>query len=111
MVRKQVYLAVEQDRKLKRLASTRGCSEAEVIRAALDTVPDPDRDDVTSQLAAAGLLELPPLDPTIVSLAGTELRALEREFDAWFEQQVPEADATTPDPVISDREESEARLD
>ena len=36
MVRKQVYLAPEQEAKLKRLARATGRSEAEIIREALD---------------------------------------------------------------------------
>ena len=55
MIRKQVYLAREQDRKLKVLAARRGCTEAEIIREALDRLPDPDRS-VDEQLAATGLL-------------------------------------------------------
>jgi predicted DNA-binding protein len=35
MVRKQLHLAREQDRKLKALAARRGCTEAQVIRDAL----------------------------------------------------------------------------
>ncbi len=55
MIRKQVYLGREQDRKLKALAARRGCTEAAIIREALDRLPDPDRS-VEAQLAAAGLL-------------------------------------------------------
>jgi hypothetical protein len=36
MVRKQVYIATEQERRLKELAQRRGLSEAELIREALD---------------------------------------------------------------------------
>lgn len=38
MVRKQVYITPEQDELLKRVAEERGVTEAEVIRAALDTL-------------------------------------------------------------------------
>jgi hypothetical protein len=55
MVRKQVYLRREHDRKLKALASVRGCTEAEVIREAIDRLPDPEGDFV-ARLEAAGLL-------------------------------------------------------
>ena len=40
MVRKQVYITVEQDEKLKRLAEARGQTEAEVMRHALDGVSE-----------------------------------------------------------------------
>ncbi len=40
MVRKQVYLAPEQEAKLKRLARATGRSEAEIIREALDALPE-----------------------------------------------------------------------
>ena len=40
MVRKQVYITVEQDEKLKRLAQARGQTEAEVVRDALDRLND-----------------------------------------------------------------------
>ena len=38
MVRKQVYITQEQDEKLKRLAESRGVTEAEVIRGAIDNL-------------------------------------------------------------------------
>lgn len=41
MVRKQLYLARDQDRKLKALATRRGCTEAQVIREALDQLLTP----------------------------------------------------------------------
>ena len=36
MVRKQIYIAPHHDRALKRLAESRGVSEAEIIRQAID---------------------------------------------------------------------------
>src|SRR5688572_22136091 len=56
MVRKQVYLERDQDRKLKALAARRKCTEAEIIREALDRLPDPESDDIVARLEAAGLL-------------------------------------------------------
>ena len=38
MVRKQLYLPKRQEAQLKRMAKTRGVSQAEIIRAALDGV-------------------------------------------------------------------------
>ena len=40
MIRKQVYIERKQDAKLKRLASARGCTEAEVVRDAIEALPD-----------------------------------------------------------------------
>jgi hypothetical protein len=81
MVRKQVYLAREQDRKLKALAARRGCTEAEIIREALDRLPDPDRS-TEAQLAAAGLLAPKVDDPA--APRGAAARALEAEVEAWL---------------------------
>ncbi len=82
MVRKQFYLRQAQDRKLKALAEVRGCTEAELIRDAVDRLPDPGGS-VREQLRAAGLLAALPPDEDAV--AGDELRQLEAELDAWFE--------------------------
>lgn len=53
MVRKHVYLEPEQDSKLKRLAALHGCTEAQVMRQAIQRLPDPEGD-ALSRLAAAG---------------------------------------------------------
>jgi hypothetical protein len=81
MIRKQLYLAPEQDRKLKALAVRRGSTEAEVMREALDRLPDPSGDPV-AQLEFAGLLAPPAED--IDAPVGAELRALEADLDAWL---------------------------
>src|SRR5437867_3921464 len=63
MVRKQLYLDPAQDRKLKRLASCRDVTEADVVRDAIDQLPE-DEDPWIVQLRAAGLLvPKPPLAP------------------------------------------------
>ena len=99
MVRKQIYLARDQDRKLKALAAVRGCSEAEVVRDALDRLPDPGGN-VRDQLMAAGLLApKPPMDDP---LTDAELEALEAEVDAWLDQ-LPEPLGLA-EAVIADRE-------
>lgn len=82
MIRKQVYLAREQDRKLKALAAQRHCTEAEVIRDALDRLPDPNGS-VAEQLSAAGLLV--PAGDGADAPVGAELRALEVEVEAWLD--------------------------
>jgi hypothetical protein len=81
MVRKQLYLARDQDRKLKALAARRGVTEAQVIRDALDQLPDPDLG-IDEQLSAAGLLAPKPDDPT--APIGNAARAIEAEVDAWL---------------------------
>jgi hypothetical protein len=75
MVRKQIYLEVHQDRKLKRLAATRGRTEAEVIREAVDQLPEPrDEHPVIAKLEAAGLLApKPPLPPELIGVDRDEL--------------------------------------
>ena len=81
MVRKQLYLAQQQDRKLKALAASRGCTEAEVIRDALDQLPDPDLG-IQDQLAAAGLVVPKDSDPSLPR--GSAVQALEAEVYAWL---------------------------
>jgi hypothetical protein len=81
MVRKQLYLAREQDRKLKALAARRGWTEAQVIRDALDQLPDPDLG-LDEQLAAAGLLA--PKSDDAGAPVGQAARALKAEIDAWL---------------------------
>lgn len=66
-IRKQLYLDPEQDAKLRDLAGRWGCSEAGVIRIALDRLADAD-------------LELEELDEV---LTDEEVEALERELDEW----------------------------
>ncbi len=61
MVRKQLYLANDQERRLKRRARELGVSEAELVRRALEaalvddapTLPRPDRDETVAGLLAA----------------------------------------------------------
>ena len=81
MVRKQLYLAQEQDRKLKALAASRGCTEAEVIRDALNRLPDPDQG-IADRLAAAGLLV--PNDSDLDLPRGPAAETLEAEVNAWL---------------------------
>ena len=80
MIRKQIYLAPEQDRKVKALAAARGSTESEVIRGAIDCLPDAEGS-VVEQLAAAGLLAPKRFDPDLPT--GEELRKLEAEVSAW----------------------------
>ena len=83
MVRKQVYLERTQDRKLKALAAQRHCTEAEVIREALDRLPDPESDDAVAILEAAGLLAPKP-EPGPDDISDEELAELEAKHEAWL---------------------------
>lgn len=101
MIRKQVYLLETQNRKLKALAAVRGCTEAEVMRDAVDRLPDPEGS-VVERLEAAGLLakiRVPDDVPT-----GDELAALEAELDAWLES-LPGPIGLS-EAVLAEREES-----
>ena len=99
MIRKQIYLAREQDRKLKALAAVRGCTEAEVIRDALDRVPDPDGS-ALDRLAAAGLLA--PQPPLVDELTDDKLRELEAEHEAWLDSLSEPLDLA--EAVLADRD-------
>src|SRR4051794_25120411 len=92
MIRKQVYLSREQNRKLKGLAAQRGCTEAEIIREALDYLPEPGADKVPDDLSesvsevetlaplrAAGLLA--PKPKLAKPLSREEWEKQRREFD------------------------------
>jgi hypothetical protein len=79
MVRKQVYLEAELDRKVKRLARRRHCTESEVIRQAIAQVPDPDGDHIEKLRAAGLLLEVKGIEP----MEPAELEALEKSIDEW----------------------------
>jgi antitoxin ParD1/3/4 len=70
MIRKQLCITPEQQEKVRRLAVCWGSSEAEVIRRAIDRLPDPDtwpagQDDVPTTAEA--------------------LDALERKYEAWVD--------------------------
>jgi hypothetical protein len=84
MIRKQLYLAQEQERKLGRLAERWQCTEAEVIRAALDRMPDPDLS-IDSLLTDAGLLIPPPVEADLPT--GEAGKELEQADDAWLATQ------------------------
>jgi hypothetical protein len=84
MIRKQVYLGKEQNRKLKALAARRGCTEAEIIREALDNLPEPDSDEeFIARLRADGLLAPKPALPHRPSRQEWEKQR--RKFDAWLD--------------------------
>ncbi|HYU20150.1 MAG TPA: CopG family transcriptional regulator [Chloroflexota bacterium] len=84
MIRKQLYLGREHQRKLKCLAAHWGCTEAAVVREALERLPDLN-DSIDSRLAEAGLLMPPPFDPDLPT--GTEAQRLEQSEMEWLARQ------------------------
>ena len=103
MIRKQLYITPAQQRKLRTLAARRGCSEAEVMRAAIDRFDTDLASEIDRVLMGAGLLAPPPpLEEGEKELTEEEDALLEAEIDAWA--------ATLPKPirladaVIEDRE-------
>lgn len=88
MIRKQLYLELEQQRKLRNLATRWGCTEAGVIRRALDQLPDPEEVPSSERAALARLAEsgvlVHPLDDDDAP-TGEELKRLEREWEEWVD--------------------------
>lgn len=74
MIRKQFYIAPEQEAKLKRLAKAAGRSEAEIVREALDALPEA-ADPVLNALVAQGLIVSQP-----VNVSRSESRRLHQEY-------------------------------
>jgi len=85
MIRKQVYLTPEQEQRLRTLAARWGCTEAGVMRTALDRLEDDDVDSkVVRRLRELGMLVEPDEDDEEEMLSDEDLEALEAEMDAWF---------------------------
>lgn len=101
LIRKQVYLLETQNRKLKAQAAVRGCTEAEVIRDALDQLPDPGGS-VRERPKAAGLLATMHFDDDIPTV--DEFVELEAELYGWLDA-LPEPSGFT-EAVLAEREES-----
>ena len=77
MIRKQIYIAQVHEAKLKRLAQTAGRSEAEIIRAAIEAIPE-QTDPLRQMLIAQGLIMPQP---------STTTRAdAERAYQAYLQQ-------------------------
>lgn len=98
VIRKQLYLAADQQRKLHALAARWRCTEAEVVRRALDRLPDPSAS-IEERLAAAGLLISPPADADLPSAGAAA--ALEQEHAGWLATNV--APLRLAEAVIEDR--------
>ncbi len=86
MIRKQLYLEASHQTKLTRLAARWGCTEAAVVRRALDLLPE-GGDPLEERLRAAGLLVPPPEMPHLPE--GTDVAVLEREWRQWLQGQPP----------------------
>jgi hypothetical protein len=86
MIRKQFYIDPAQQRKVRSLAKRWGCAEAEVMRKALDRLPD-NESVVAARLREAGLLA-PPWDDD--DLPGEdEFEAMEQELDQILAESGP----------------------
>lgn len=102
MIRKQIYITSEDEAKLKRLTASRGCSEAELVREALDLLPETE-DRGVAALREAGLL-LVSGEPWV---SDKDLADIERE---WGEAARRVGDIDLSGAVIADREERDASL-
>lgn len=86
MIRKQLYIAPEHQRKLDRLTERWHCTEAEAVRRAIEHVPDAEMTEderVVERLREAGVLVEPPDDPDLI-MTDEELEELEREHEEWL---------------------------
>jgi hypothetical protein len=89
MIRKQLYIDSEQQRKLRSLARRWGCTEAEVMRRALDSVPEFESA-IDARLHEAGLLVAPPDDGDLPTESSPEVwEDLERELDELLAETGP----------------------
>src|SRR5947199_7648372 len=80
MVRKQLYIDVEHEKKLKRLAKKWKVTEAAVVRRALEELPEAARtpeDEAMAHLVARGLVKRVPKR----RLTQEQLDAMDREID------------------------------
>ncbi|HTE86117.1 MAG TPA: hypothetical protein VK821_15435 [Dehalococcoidia bacterium] len=80
LIRKQFYIQEKQQRKLRELAAQWQCTEAEVVRTALERLSDPG-DAVDEALRRAGLLQEEPEDPNLPD--PEEIAGLEEDLRAW----------------------------
>ncbi len=84
MIRKQLYIDAHQQRKLRTLAKRWGCAEAEVMRTAIDQLPEQEEAG-EARLREAGLLVEPPDDSDLT--VGDDLDEMERQYDEWLRQR------------------------
>jgi hypothetical protein len=102
MVGKQVYLEPEQDRKLKAIASQRRCTEAEVIRDAVNRLAL-DEDPFVAALRARGL----PMDVEGPEVSDDEIQRMERK---WAETAKRIGNVNLSGAIAEDRAERDAFL-
>ena len=108
MIRKQLSIEQRHQEKLSRLAKEGRCSEAEVVRQAIDALPEPlpvsSKERILGELRARGMLKVSG-EPTV---SDEEMERHEREWEEWL--------AAHPNPlrlseaVIEEREERDAFL-
>jgi hypothetical protein len=89
MIRKQLYLEEKQQAKLRALARRWGCTEAEVMRKAIDRLADPDDLDslIVQRLSEAGLLVPPRDEPDLPPPDKAE--EWEKKEMEWLDSQPP----------------------
>lgn len=80
MIRKQIYIAPEHEAKLKRLAKANGRSEADIIREAIDALPET-TDPILAALLSQGLIDLPGATITAGEAEATYQRYLKKLGD------------------------------
>ena len=93
MVRKQIYIAPEHEAKLKRLAQGSGRSEAEIIREALEAIPE-ETDPVLNALFAQGLIVPQPITVT---------RATSEELHRAYLEQIGDRQLGLTQTVLDER--------
>ena len=107
MIRKQLSIEQRQQEKLRRLAKDRRCSEAEVVRQAIDALPEPAllsaNERIRAELRARGML----LESAEPAVSDEEMERLAQE---WEEIAKRIGNIRLSDAVIQDREERDAFL-
>lgn len=92
-IRKHATLSATRARVVREAAVRRGCSEAEVIRSAIDALGTPLQETDHAARASIGRLTAPSAEPDALTwddeeddaeLSSAEIDALEREYDAWL---------------------------
>ncbi len=93
--RKPPHLTEQQQDKVRALAAALGCTEAKILRQAIDRLPAPEairrhlealpepQRTTVRQLLAAGLVAAPDEDEDVPA-DPEEIEALEREHEAWL---------------------------
>ncbi len=80
MIRKQLYIDAKQQEKLRRIAKQKGCTEAAVLRDAIDRIPE-NLDPIDQALDDAGIRLRPQTGEREVSQE--ELEEMEKRYYDW----------------------------